>query len=67
MINHPELIQTLKRTKQLPLQNIEQNTKITRKIIERHRKYIIAAIVILSGEYPYLADYIRAIGRELLK
>lgn len=67
MMNQPELVQALKRTKQLPLQNIEQNTKITRKIIERHRKYIIAAVVILSGEYPYLADYIRAIGRELLK
>lgn len=67
MINHPELLDTLSRTRQLPLNRIEKNAQIPRKIIERHRKYIIAAVVILSGEYPYLADYIRAIGKELCK
>jgi RNA polymerase sigma factor len=43
---------------------IEKNTHVPRKILERHRKYIIAAIEILSGEYPYLADYLRYIREE---
>jgi RNA polymerase sigma factor len=43
---------------------IEKNTNVPRKILERHRKYIIAAIEILSGEYPYLADYLRYIREE---
>lgn len=67
MVNHPELLDTLSRTRQLPQNRIEKNAQIPRKIIERYRKYIIAAVVILSGEYPYLADYIRAIGKELCK
>ncbi len=67
IVSHRELVDTLSRTRQLPLNQIEKNMQIPRKMIERHRKYLIAAVVILSGEYPYLADYVRAIGKELCK
>jgi RNA polymerase sigma factor len=43
---------------------IEKNSQVPRKILERHRKYIVAAIEILSGEYPYLAEYLRYIREE---
>nr|WP_314466451.1 sigma factor [uncultured Clostridium sp.] len=55
----------LKNTKLLPVKILENNTKVPRKIIERHRKYIIAAIVILSGEYLELAEYLRTIREEM--
>ncbi len=58
------LLNELRTTKQLPLKMIEKSTHVPRKILERHRKYIIAAIEILSGEYPYLADYLRYIREE---
>jgi RNA polymerase sigma factor len=58
------LLKELRTTKQLPLKMIENNTHVPRKILERHRKYIIAAIEILSGEYPNLADYLRYIREE---
>jgi RNA polymerase sigma factor len=64
MLNNPFLITELKSTKLLPIKIIEKNAKIPRKILERHRKYIIAAIELLSGGYPYLADYLRYIREE---
>ncbi len=64
MMKNPMLISELRTTQQLPLKVIEKNTNVPRKILERHRKYIIAAIEILSGEYPYLAEYMRYIREE---
>lgn len=64
MLQNTMLINELRDTKQLPLKIIEKNAKLPRKIIERHRKYIIAAIEILSGGYPYLAEYLHYIREE---
>lgn len=50
--------------KQLPLKIIQKNTLLPRKLLEHHRKYIIAAITILSGEYPCLAEYLSFIKKE---
>lgn len=64
MIQNPLLIEELHTTKQLPLKIIETNTKVPRKTLERHRKYIIATIELLSGEYPNLAEYLQYIRKE---
>ena len=64
MLSNPVLINDLRSSKQLTIKIIEKNTLIPRKILERHRKYIIAAIEILSGDYPYLAEYLRYIREE---
>jgi len=48
----------MKTTKQLPIKIISENAKVPRKILERHRKYIITAAEILSGDYPKLAEYL---------
>jgi RNA polymerase sigma factor len=58
------ILNEIRSTKQLPLKLIEKGSRVPRKILERHRKYIIAAIEILSGEYPNLADYLRYIREE---
>jgi RNA polymerase sigma factor len=65
ILKNPLIINELRRTNQLPLKIIEKNAKIPRKILERHRKYIIAAVEILSGEYPELAEYLRYIREEM--
>jgi len=36
---------------------------VPRKIIERHRKYIIAATEIVGGDYPHLSQYMSFIKR----
>ncbi|HEY9063273.1 MAG TPA: RNA polymerase sigma factor SigI [Pseudobacteroides sp.] len=58
LIKHPELLDHIKKKKLLPIAEIEKNTKIPRKTIERSRKYILAVIIILTGDYQYVKDYI---------
>lgn len=59
--NTPIIWQEVQRTKLLPLKIVASHLDLPQKILERHRKYIIAAAEILMGEYPYLADYLRFI------
>jgi RNA polymerase sigma factor len=58
------LLTDMRATKQLPIKIIEKNVGIPRKIIERHRKYIIAVVEMLSGEFPYLAEYVSTMKEE---
>jgi RNA polymerase sigma factor len=67
LYHNPLIIQEMYRTKQLPIKIIETNMKIPRKILERHRKYIIAVTLILSGEYPHLEEYLWYIREEINK
>lgn len=67
LLKNPILLNELTSSKLLPVKIIEKYTKVPRKILDRHRKYIIAATMILSGEYPCLAEYMRYIRKELEK
>lgn len=64
ILKNPILVTNMQVSKQLPIKIIEENTKIPRKVLERHRKYIIAAVEIISGDYPYLSEYMRFIREE---
>ncbi len=64
ILENPIVLNELNETKRLNMKIIEKNTKIPRKILDRHRKYIIAAVMILSGEYQELAEYFRYIRKE---
>lgn len=59
-----ERVLTMRRTRSLPVAAIVKALEIARKIIERHRRYIIAATEILDGDYPHLAEYMDYIKRE---
>ena len=41
----------------LPIKELSAESGVVRKILERHRKYIIAAAEILDGDFPILASY----------
>ncbi len=64
MLEREDLIKHLREVKTLPIKILEKEYGLPRKILERHRKYIIAAIEILSGDYPYLAEYLKFISEE---
>lgn len=53
------LLNEMKRTKLLPIKVLENKLELPRKILERHRKYIIAGAEIISGDYPILSEYLR--------
>ena len=58
IISQPELTKQIKSKKYLPIAEVEKNTGIPRKTIERSRKYIIAALLIITGDYQYVRDYV---------
>ncbi|HHW30918.1 MAG TPA: RNA polymerase sigma-I factor [Clostridiaceae bacterium] len=63
ILSSPELVDKIKKKRYLPIMEIESNLKIPKKKIERVRKYLIALIIILTGDYQYISDYID-IGRD---
>lgn len=58
------LVNEMRRTRTLPLKIIEKNKNLPRKVLERHRKYIIAGTEIISGDYPILSEYLRFVREE---
>lgn len=64
IIDNPLIIEEMKNSKTLPIKLLEKKLSIPRKTIERHRKYIIAAVEIIVGDYPYLKEYLRYIWED---
>lgn len=62
VLERKEDLRRLLRTGQLPVKRLTQANGASRKLLERYRKYIIASVVILAGDYPILAGYIRNAG-----
>ena len=59
IINEPEILNTMKKKRYLPIAEIEKILKIPRKKIERGRNYIIAAVLIMTGDFQYLKSFIK--------
>lgn len=55
---NPEMQLKIREKGLLPVKILALNTGVPRKTIERHRKYLIAAVEILTGDYPCLSAYI---------
>ena len=60
-----ELFEELKRTGNVPMRKLSLASGISAKILERHRRYIIASAEILAGDFPLLADYLDYVRKEL--
>lgn len=65
MLAREDMIKKMRSSGNLPVKELKENADINRKILERHRKYLIAAVEILNGEYPLLAEYMSYIRKAL--
>jgi RNA polymerase sigma factor len=63
--DHPEWVIQIQESGLLPIKMLEKETGVPRKTVERHRKYLIAAMEILTGDYPGLAEYIPLDERDV--
>jgi RNA polymerase sigma factor len=54
-----KMVEELFQKKKIPLKQLEQKVRASRKTLERHRKYIIAMCIILINNYVYIQEYIR--------
>lgn len=59
-----EYVKYLWDKKALPLKKIEDKANVSRKTLERQRKYIIALVLILQGNFEHLNSYISSLGKE---
>jgi len=55
---HPEWLTHLKKKRELPLKSISLATAVSRKTLDRQRKYILGMIIVLLGDYNYLRSYL---------
>lgn len=67
LCQNPILLTEMQMSKNLPLKVIEKKCDVPRKVLERHRKYIIAGAEIISGDYPILSEYLRFVREEMTK
>ena len=55
----PEFVEHLEAKRTLPLKEIEQLVDVSRKTLERHRKYIIALVVLLAGDFTTIQHIVK--------
>lgn len=58
---NPALIAELIRTKKLPLAQLAEGAKVERKTLERHRKYIMALLIIYSNGYDIIRGHLKQV------
>ncbi|MYL51085.1 RNA polymerase sigma factor SigI [Halobacillus litoralis] len=46
----------------LPIKDLVDRVDVSKKTLERNRKFIIALVLILNGDYVYLKDYLKGVG-----
>ncbi|SER42502.1 RNA polymerase sigma factor [Salipaludibacillus aurantiacus] len=59
IVGQEEILNTLLTKKRLPVKQLMNYITMSRKTIERNRKYIIAIVIVLLEDYKYLKDYLR--------
>ena len=64
ILSQPLLVRKILSTHQLPGAEIRRATHASEKLLEHYRKYLIAAVLILSGNYPHLQEYLKYIREE---
>ncbi len=58
ILSEPTLVKNIKTKGILPSKQIKDKLKVNDKLLERHRKYIISAVIILRGKYDILSEYL---------
>ena len=46
----------------LPIKELLRQVNVSKKTLERNRKFIIAMVLILDGDYKYLQEYLKGVG-----
>lgn len=61
LISDPSLFEPVRKTGMLPLKQLEADPELglSRKTLERQRRYILAITLLLHGDYPELQSYLK--------
>ena len=61
---HTEIIDTLVKTKKVPLSQITKGTKISRKTLERHRKYLVAIMLAYTNGFEIIREHLYSLSKR---
>ena len=64
VLGRPALRKDLEKHRKLPIREIASGSGVSRKVLDRYRKYLIMAVLILHGEYPQLSEYLKYVWKE---
>jgi len=56
--------EAVEKTGKIPIKDVVANTDVSKKLLDRYRRYIVMAVIVLNGEYPLLADYLQYVRKE---
>ncbi len=59
MLTDTALYASLEKSRKLPVRDLAAASGVSRKTLDRYRKYIIMAVLVLDGDYPQIAEYLR--------
>lgn len=62
VLREPEMRDHFARRAQLPQKELARKAGVSEKTIEKHRRYIVALLLILQGDYPGIGAYIPGYG-----
>ena len=65
LLDNPPLMEKMRGSKTLPIKELSLASGVNKKVLERHRKYIIAAAEILDGDFPILGEYLSYIRKAV--
>lgn len=57
IVNERGLLESVLHKHTVPVKEVSEGVPLSRKILERHRKYIIAAVIIVTQDYPEISAY----------
>lgn len=58
-----ELREFVQVKKKLPIKQLIKKVDVSKKTLERNRKFILAIFIVLSEDYIYLKDYLKGVGQ----
>ncbi len=56
--SHPDLLEDFLRTKRVPIARLAEGAAVDRKSLERHRRYLVAVLLICTNGYEILRGHI---------
>ena len=64
LLVQPALLREMEKRRKLPLTALAAGSGIPRKTLDRYRKYILMALVVLRGDFPQLGEYLKFVWKE---
>ncbi len=57
LYNNQDIREEIRRTGKLPLKQLESMVRVSRKTLERHRRYLLAGFILLDSDLDTMKDY----------